>query len=292
MRRLYSKISSIRYVGYLVRWLVSFVLLPRYIKALLEGVHRLRTETTALREDLDRVHRDLEHIKTLDDLPNDAYLAFEHHFRGSSEAITARLQPYLALLQEEPPSGDGDLPVLDLGCGRGELLKLLQDGGVSAVGVDSNVAMITACREQGLTAEEGDILEYLRQRPDDSVKAIFAIHVIEHLPLRILVEVLDQCRRVLAPGGLVILETPNPENLDVGSCNFYVDPTHRRPLHPVTVNFLVVQRGFPESRILRLTEHRDMPAYSEPSDSPVVEHVRTRLLAGPDFAVIGRKNLT
>lgn len=216
----------------------------------------------------------------------DAYYAqFEDHFRGTSEEIRERLRAYLPIL-------DGDsirelnAPALDLGCGRGEWLGLMREYGIEARGVDLNRVMIDRCRAAGLDVVEVDAGRYLSSLADESVSVLSGFHIVEHLPFHDALALLDQALRVLKPGGMLILETPNPENLLVGACYFYFDPTHRNPLPPEALRFAVSARGFERVEILRL-----QPPVLGPDESmeglPVF--VANAFLAGQDYAIIGRK---
>src|SRR6266567_8756087 len=171
------------------------------------------------------------------------YLSLEDHFRGDRVEIKERLRVYLPWI-ERGGIGRDDRLLLDVGCGRGEWLELLQEQGVRAVGVDSNRALARQCRELNLEVVEADLISHLRGLPDASLGAITGFHIIEHLPIEALVKFLDETVRVLKPGGLVIFETPNPQNVLVGTCNFYFDPTHRNPLPSPIARFLVESRGF------------------------------------------------
>lgn len=217
-------------------------------------------------------------------MPADLYVDFEARFRGSSEQIRQRLEANLprfravAMVCPEP--------VLDLGCGRGEWLQLLSEAGIAAIGVDSNPSMVQQCTDAGLQARVGDALEYLSALPDNSLAGLTAFHVIEHLPLDVLIRLVDQARRVVRPGGIVLFETPNPENLIVGACNFYTDPTHRNPLPPALVGFLLEARGFVRVEIDR-RHPADPTLRLQGQDSQVTEPLN-RLLFGPqDYAAIG-----
>ena len=115
--------------------------------------------------------------------------------------------------------------MLDAGCGRGEWLELLKEQGITTGrGIDNNRVMVKQCEGYGLDVIEGDVIESLRDFPSASLGAVTAFHLIEHLPLNVLVKFLDETARVLKSGGIAIFETPNPENILVGAFTFYLDP--------------------------------------------------------------------
>ncbi|MDX5935070.1 methyltransferase domain-containing protein [Acidithiobacillus thiooxidans] len=172
----------------------------------------------------------------------DFYRAFEDRYRGSRALIKSRVKVYLPFLYPLKALYP-DTPVLDLGCGRGEWLELLGEEGFTAYGVDQDAGMLSACTELGLSVEQGDALEALRNLPDASQMVVSGFHIAEHVPFPILYEMVRETLRVLKPAGLLILETPNAENLVVGSSSFYLDPTHQRPLLPLLLSFLTPARG-------------------------------------------------
>jgi O-antigen chain-terminating methyltransferase len=222
------------------------------------------------------------------------YVAFENRFRGSREEIKKRLAVYLPHLSPVARAAG----VVDIGCGRGEWLELLRENGIPGRGVDLNRTMAEECRNRGHDVYQGDSLDYLEQLPDACLGAVTGFHIIEHLPWRTLLCLIDEIVRVLAPGGVMVFETPNPENISVGSCNFWADLTHRRPLFPPTVQFLAEQRGLVNVEILRLNSaawQKDplqlLPAEHAlaPTLNPLIELMKQRFFAAPDFAVIGSK---
>jgi SAM-dependent methyltransferase len=174
---------------------------------------------------------------------DELYLAFEDKFRGTRGIIKERQAVYLPLLEE---CGAGTLarPVVDVGCGRGEWLELLRDRDLVARGVDLNGSMVELCRGLDLDAAAGDAVEHLRALPAGSLGAVTGFHIIEHLPFKVFVELLDEALRALASGGAILFETPNPDNVLVGSRNFYLDPTHRNPLPKELPVMIAEARGF------------------------------------------------
>ena len=218
------------------------------------------------------------------------YLTLESVFRGAPERIRDQMEKdYLQLLLDaRARAGDG--PCVDLGCGRGEWLDVLETHGFSATGVDANPFMAAAARERGQPVVDGDALAYLGSLPDDSLLAVTAFHLIEHLPFAVLFRLIAECRRVLKPEGILILETPNPENLLVATHTFHHDPTHSQPLTPSSVEFLVNHHGLQTVSLLRL--HPYPPEARLPGTDPASERLNGMTCCGQDFAIVARKAVT
>jgi O-antigen chain-terminating methyltransferase len=176
------------------------------------------------------------------------YLAFENAFRGKRGEIKSRMAVYLPFLEEAAvPKPDG--AILDLGCGRGEWLELLKENKFrNGAGVDLNSSMVEQCTGRGLDVVRADAIEHLRSHKDDTLEAVTSFHLIEHLAFRELIAFLHEIHRVLKPGGVVILETPNPRNILVGASDFFRDLTHNHPIHPDTIRFTLETLGFAEAR--------------------------------------------
>jgi len=166
-----------------------------------------------------------------------AYLDLERSFRGTREEIADRIRPHAERLA-------GHAPVLDLGCGRGEALAVLAEAGIEARGVDGSEAMVAACRERGLVAERGDLFDALAAATPGSLGGIVSFHVVEHLPPTSLDRLARLAFRALRPGGLLLLETPSPLSLVMAARDFWIDPTHLRPVHPETLEWLCRSAGF------------------------------------------------
>jgi len=165
------------------------------------------------------------------------YVGFEDQFRGAPEEIAARLAGYV-----ESFASASD--VLDVGCGRGEFLALLQARGVRARGIDVNDSMVEVCVQKGLEASKADALEYLRAQPPGSLGGLLAAQVVEHLDPSYLTSLLDAAYVALRPGAPIVLETINPACWFAFFESYVRDITHVRPLHPDTLKFLLQASGF------------------------------------------------
>jgi len=166
-----------------------------------------------------------------------AYVGFEDEFRGSEKSIEARLREYMPLFA-------GADSVVDLGCGRGEFLRLLEAEGIAARGVDVNDEMVAAARAHGLDAVRGDALAFLAALPDQSLGGVIATQVIEHLEPTYLMHLLNAARRTLRPGSPIVLETINPACWLAFFSSYIRDLTHVRPVHPDTLRYLLRANGF------------------------------------------------
>lgn len=220
------------------------------------------------------------------------YASFEDAFRGERGEIKKRVEHYLGTLKNAG-IGPEDGLVLDLGSGRGEWLEVLTEQGYECRGVDLNHGILEESRERGYDVVETDALGYLRILDDGVVAAITSMHLVEHLPHRVLIDLLDESLRVLRPGGALVLETPNPENVRVGSCQFYMDPTHLHPIPPLLLQWVVRSRGFADPVIERLSEHRGapdlVPVSAEVPGAGQINQMIEWFTAPPDYAVIARK---
>ena len=237
---------------------------------------------------LEAQQRDKQRAVDLDPL----YADFEDQFRGSSEVIKARLAPYLGWVKNAG-AGTMEAPVVDVGSGRGEWLHLLAEHGLQGEGIDLNTQFVATSRAAGLRVAEGDAVALLSARPAASAGAVTSIHLVEHLPFEQVVALIDSAFHALRPGGMIALETPNPENLLVGSHYFYIDPTHRNPVAPSMLQWLVESRGFVDVRIERLSSFRSMnppPLLSpEIAGASSINDLLWLLHVAPDYAVIGRR---
>jgi O-antigen chain-terminating methyltransferase len=210
------------------------------------------------------------------------YRAFEDKHRGTLELIKERQRVYLPIIKpllDIYPAA----PTIDLGCGRGEWLELMAESGFDAHGIDLDDGMLAECRRRGLQVKTQDALAALNDLSDNSQAIVSGFHFAEHIPFEVLQKVVQQALRVLKPAGLLILETPNPENIAVGTANFYLDPSHNRPLPPLLMEFLPEYYGFHRVKILRLQEPFNLSAQRKFGIHDVLGGV------SPDYAVVAQK---
>ena len=190
------------------------------------------------------------------------YVGFEDQFRGSDEAVAERLRAYVPIFA-------GCTDVLDIGCGRGELLGALRAAGVSARGLDANADMVAVACARGLDATRADALAYLSAMPDESLGGVISTQVIEHLEPSYLMRLLDTAAQKLQPGSPIVLETINPACWLAFFSSYIRDFTHVRPVHPETLQYLLRASGFERVEIrysAPVQEHMKMKTVDLPAD--------------------------
>jgi len=215
------------------------------------------------------------------------YHAFEGRYRGSRELIKSRQMAYLPYIEALKKEGASSAPLkaLDLGCGRGEWLELLGEWGVDAQGIDLDAAMLSICYEKGLNVSQQNALEVLANMPDKSLDIVSGFHLAEHLEFADLINLVQQSFRALKSGGLLILETPNAENIAVATSTFYLDPTHNNPLPMQLLGFLYEYAGFADVKEVRLNADITLGKDRWISLHDVVTGVSR------DYAIVGQKAL-
>jgi 2-polyprenyl-3-methyl-5-hydroxy-6-metoxy-1,4-benzoquinol methylase len=231
------------------------------------------------------------------DLGSTMYLGFEDRFRGTTSDIRERLASYVPLFAAHSN-------VLDIGCGRGELLELLRAHGVSARGIDVNQAMVDECRSRGLDVERADAVPFLASQPDGSLGGLIAIQVVEHFEPAYLWRVLELAYHKLRPAAPLVLETINAACWMAFFECYIRDLTHARPLHPDTLRYLVQASGFTSVNIEFRAPVTDAdrldrvatPAAADPAMSAVTaavnahaDKLNARLFSSMDFAIVARR---
>lgn len=228
------------------------------------------------------------------------YAGFERRFRGDPDDVRRALgDRYLPLLESGPvAAGAGNEargPVVDIGCGRGELLEVLQARGFEVVGVEPEAALAAQARERGVPVVETLGADWLRGVADGSLGAVVSFHVVEHLVVDDLIELLQLAARKLRPGGLFVAETPNPMTVLTLHESYLMDPTHVQPLHPALLSWLAETAGF---RAVEVAYHAPASSLWIPpleGDGPLVEQLDRAFgqlnhqLYGPqDYSLVAR----
>lgn len=212
------------------------------------------------------------------------YHRLENRYRGSVAEITNRLRIYLPDV-EAAVIRSGGKPAMDIGCGRGEWLALMREVNIKAFGVDTNPVQIEAAQRAGLDVRLGDAVEMLAKAKDSSLSVLTAHHLVEHLPFDMVTMLVREAMRVLAPGGLLLFETPNTRNVLVGATTFHTDPTHIKPMPEQVLGVLFDTAGFDPVEIRHLHPHERLGEFL---DKPDFNNELARLMFGPqDLAVLG-----
>jgi 2-polyprenyl-3-methyl-5-hydroxy-6-metoxy-1,4-benzoquinol methylase len=206
------------------------------------------------------------------------FAKFAERFRGSEESVRAKQQMYLPYFKDHAD-------VLDIGCGRGEFLETMRTIDVPARGIDLSDECVGVCKIKGLNAEVADAFAYLAALPEGTLGGIFCSQVVEHLPPDRLPEFIRLCSRALCRGGVIAIETPNPECLAIFATHFYLDPTHQRPVPHPLLTFYLEEFGVGEMEL-----HRLSPAVDEmPALRSLPEDFLNGFFGALDYSVIGKK---
>jgi O-antigen chain-terminating methyltransferase len=211
------------------------------------------------------------------------YKLFEDKFRGDEESIKERVSEHIPLFTALSDSLQKK-PIVDIGCGRGEFLSAARDHNLKAIGVDMNKSMVERANDLGFEAYEDDAISYISRQATGSLAGVTGFHIVEHIPFDSLVELFAECHRALALGGVVLFETPNPENIVVGACNFYMDPSHINPIPPHLLAFALESVGF-DVEIRRIHPVKDVIEHED----PIVKDIMGMVYGPRDYAVVARK---
>ena len=210
--------------------------------------------------------------------------------RGSQESLAEGQRAYIHHFNDRAADLQLAGPIFDLGCGRGEWLALMAAEGWAVRGVDSSEVAVAEAHAQGLDVELGDLVEALEACPESALAGVTAFQVVEHLPFSRITALMHAAFRALVPGGILLLETPNPENLQVATYGFWMDPTHRHPIPPPLIMDLSFHVGFRDGSILR---KNPWPQWQEAKvDSSLESEVGYRLFGPQDYALLVYKPAT
>jgi len=210
----------------------------------------------------------------------DEFYSFQQgYLRGNYKIINERQKIYIPYLLSLPKKIVSQLYFLDAGFGRGEFLDILKKSGIKKiVGVDTNNKSVNQAKKMGTYAINKDVNKYL-YLTDKKFVGISAFHLIEHMSFKYFFDFLILSRDKLTDGGILIMETPNVENIIVGNTTFYYDHTHILKLPKLMIETVLKFVGFRKIKFIYLH-----PA-KEKFDSKYDE-----LLYGPqDLAIIAYK---
>jgi 2-polyprenyl-3-methyl-5-hydroxy-6-metoxy-1,4-benzoquinol methylase len=206
------------------------------------------------------------------------YGRFAERFRGGEDYVRRNVEFY-------EPYFAGRENVLDIGCGRGEFLEMMRQIGVPAQGIDLSDESVAQCREKGLQAEAANLFPWLTAAGEQAYDGIFSSQVVEHLDPQALPGMIRLCASRLRRGGLLALETPNPECLAIFATHFYLDPTHTRPIPHPLLAFYMEEAGLGSIEV-----HELSPAIETmPELAALPVEFRKKFFGGLDYAIIGRK---
>ena len=209
------------------------------------------------------------------------YFAYESRMRGSTESVRERQRVYVDDFRAAAP-------VLDIGCGRGELLSLLRDAGIEARGIDADADMVAYAQGEGLDVQQADLAEHLDSLPDGELGGIFMAQVVEHLPPGVLVRTFELAAAKLRPGGVLVAETINPLS-PIALRNYFADLTHAQPLVPETLELLARQCGFAETELRFLNEPAErLTELDDPVIAANVRRLNELLFAPLDYPLVAR----
>ncbi len=259
-----------------------------------ERVNRFRREVNdmfdnlATLDDVRAVSREFERLGAgaFSGVPID-YSAFEDRCRGSSDELRKSQAHYLTMFP--PPDGG---KVLDIGCGRGEMLELLSEAGYEVLGVDLNAEMIEVCRSKGLPVLQDDGIHVLQETEDSSLRGIFCAQVVEHLLTSEVEQLMQLAQRKLLPNGVLVVETINPRSFYALGNHFFADTSHVKPVHPETLRFICEQVGFSRVQLEERSPHPVMQHLGELGDGEVGEATRELLqsvFGYQDYAIVATK---
>jgi O-antigen chain-terminating methyltransferase len=216
------------------------------------------------------------------------YVAFEDRFRGWRSEVREAQEPYLGLFP--PPEEPGR--IVDIGCGRGEMLELLREAGYDVLGVEPDSGMLEACLAKDLPVVEADGINWLQQSQDDSLKGIFCAQVVEHLLTSEVERLVRLGLEKLKPGGVLVVETINPRSLFALGNHFYADTSHIRPVHPETLRFICEQVGFSSVQLEERSPHPIMELAEDLPDDKVgvaLEALLRNFFGYQDYVIVATK---
>jgi 2-polyprenyl-3-methyl-5-hydroxy-6-metoxy-1,4-benzoquinol methylase len=171
--------------------------------------------------------------------------ASQHAGHSGGESVTLNYRRNVRHMLPAPDSG----PVLDIGCGQGELVRLLTEDGYDAEGVDISPEQVTIAHASGVPqVRQGDYRATLVSR-SGQLAAVTATDVLEHLSKTEVMETFDLVAAALAPNGVFVARVPNAVNPFGGNIR-YGDFTHESWYTAGSVRQLAAATGFSSVTVL------------------------------------------
>jgi SAM-dependent methyltransferase len=220
-------------------------------------LEQLRSQLTVDLADLRRQLRGRETGRLQGEVA--AGLRIQELMRSAGEDDALRWSRHAAALAEAPGT------VLDLACGRGELLDRLRAAGVECYGVDSRPDLVRACQERGLDARPADPLRHLESVSEGSLGGVFASQLAAELDSRRLPVLFVQAARAMVGGGILLVESLNARAVDKPAL-LYRDLGLAQPVHEETLLLLAEIAGFREIRLMHLPHKRPRGEAGERDD--------------------------
>jgi len=258
----------------------------RLDKLMLSGYFAKETDSITSQQSSDNIDTTAVHNDHL-------YFPYLNEDRGIESIIYERVERYVPFFAKQKKSQDIANPyVIDIGCGRGEFLDACHKADVPCKGLEINEDMVKHCCDKGYEVELGDAISFLNELEDNSTRGIISCHVIEHFPPQKLISFLKLCTMKLAPGGRLVLETPNPTSL-FALCSFYKDFTHVHPVHPDTLQFLLKQLGLNDITKLELSPPLNEMLEEPTDDFVMINNIKklNKIIYGHlDYAIFATKS--
>jgi 2-polyprenyl-3-methyl-5-hydroxy-6-metoxy-1,4-benzoquinol methylase len=254
------------------------ITLTKELKALGQEVAQLRRQVA-----------DLEKAAQFD--PPYTSAEFTERFRGSRAEVVTSMRSIV------PVFAGVKGPVLDLGCGNGEMLEALRDANLEAYGIEPDSVSVDVCQTLGFDVRSGDGVNHLAllaQSSPHSLGGVAVIQVIEHLSLQQRVDTITHAFGALEPGGVLAIETVNPLTLYTFANALYLDPTHTQPIHPLYLRFVLEHAGFVDvTHVVRsqAPAHEQLSAslFGPHADEAEILRLNHHLFGYQDYLVTGRR---
>lgn len=207
------------------------------------------------------------------------YTYQQEKLRGSVNEIKKRQSIYLKYIKKIPEELKNKNSFLDIGFGRGEFIEMLKEEKlINIEGVDINKKYVLNAKKKGYAVFQDDALRYL-YLSEKKFYGISALHLIEHINFNQLFDLMLICSKKLVKGGVLILETPNIENLKVGSNTFNLDYTHKLRLPSLLIKTLLEYLDFKRIDFL----------YLQPEKKQIKNNVERLLYGAQDLGIVAYK---